>query len=167
MPATKLASIETEMTPAKKALHTAKWGRIMTKWLISRSSKDGVKWQVVSFNGPKGHESMGIVDMVAIRKKHGKPEAGSHRGDLFEIVLIQVKGGKSAFPSPTDVARLEEVRKYHNASKVVLAEWKKGEKLCCYLLPEIAVAVDAREVFGNVPSVKRISAEIAAEANAI
>jgi hypothetical protein len=166
MPATRIA-MKSEQTPAQKALHTAKWGRIMTKWLISRSSKDGVKWQVVSFNGAKGHESKGIVDMIAIRKNHRPPEEGKYRGDLFEIVLIQVKGGKSAFPSPTDVARLEEVRKHHNASKVVLAEWKKGERLCCHVLPEMTVAVDAKEVFGNVPSVRATSAEMAAAADAI
>jgi hypothetical protein len=45
-----------EQSPAQKALRTARWARIMTKWLISHSSKGGVKWQVVSFNGPAGQE---------------------------------------------------------------------------------------------------------------
>jgi hypothetical protein len=58
---------------ARKALRTAKWARIMTKWMITHSSKGGVKWQVVSFNGPQGQESYGIVDMIAIRKNHTKP----------------------------------------------------------------------------------------------
>jgi hypothetical protein len=133
-----------EQSPAQKALRTAKWARIMTKWLISHSSKDGVKWQVMSFNGPAGQESKGIVDMIAIRKKHGQSQNSSHRGDLFEIVLIQVKGGRAKFPSCDDIDRLVSVRDYHRADKVVLTEWKQGQKLCCYLLPNTTTAVPHR-----------------------
>ena len=148
-----------ELSPARKALRTAKWARIMTKWMISHSSKDGVKWQVVSFNGKAGQESKGIVDMIAIRKNHGVPDAGAHRGDLFEIILIQVKGGSAKFPSPVEIDRLLNVKNHHGADRVVLTEWKQGEKLCCYLLPDITKAVPASEVFGKVPSTKRVAAE--------
>ena len=78
----------------------------MTKWLISHSSKGGVKWQVISFNGKRGQESAGIVDMIAIRKSHRPSDLSDHRGDLFEIILIQVKGGSARFPSQEDVERL-------------------------------------------------------------
>lgn len=139
-----------EQSPARKALHTAKWARIMTKWLISHSSKAGVKWQVVSFNGPAGQESTGIVDMIAIRKSHRQSENSIQRGDLFEIILIQVKGGTAKFPSPAEIERLVSVKNHHRADKVVLAEWKRGEKLCCYLLPNTTKAVPASEIFGNV-----------------
>lgn len=168
MPVSKLslASAE-ELSPAFKALRTAKWARIMTKWLISHSSKGGVKWQVIDFNGPKGHESKGIVDLVAIRKDHALPSPGKYRGDLLEIVLVQVKGGSARFPSQADVNRLEEVRKYHGASKVVLTEWRKGERLCCYVLPKMSEVVDAKEIFGSVPSGKRVAAELAGDNNAI
>ena len=70
----------------------------MTKWLVTHSSKGGVKWKLVDFNGAKGQESKGIVDMIAIRKNHKAPEADFLRGDLFEIVLIQVKGGSAKAP---------------------------------------------------------------------
>lgn len=150
------------LSPAHKALHTAKWARVMTKWMISHSSKDGVKWQVVSFNGKAGQESKGIVDMIAIRKNHGKPEARKYRGDLFEIILIQVKGGSAKFPSLEEIKRLDEVREYHRADKVILTEWKKGEKLCCYLLPDTEIEVSASKIFGKVPTAKRVSAELTA-----
>ena len=155
-----------EQSPAQKALRTARWARIMTKWLISHSSKGGVKWQVVSFNGPAGQESAGIVDMIAIRKSHRPSESSVRRGDLFEIILIQVKGGTAKFPSPEDIARLVYVKDYHRADKVVLAEWKRRERMCCYLLPDTTNAVPAAEIFGNVPNTKRrsVKAQVATTA---
>ncbi|NPC56680.1 hypothetical protein [Caenimonas soli] len=148
-------------SPAQKALRTAKWARTMTKWLISHSSKGGVKWQVVNFNGKAGQESRGIVDMIAIRKNHAESAANRYRGDLFEIVLIQVKGGGARFPSPEDIDRLVCVKEHHHADKVVLAEWKRGEKLCCYLLPDTTNAVAASEIFGMPPSTTRLKAKAA------
>jgi len=156
---------QSTLTPAEKALRTAKWARIMTKWLITRSSKGGVKWQVVSFNGPAGQESKGVVDMIAIRKKHRSTE-GIPVGDLFEIVLVQVKGGNAKFPTARDVARLEAVRKHHRADRVVLTEWKQGRKLCCYLLPDMKTLVPASEVFGKTPSAKQVENELAAASSA-
>jgi hypothetical protein len=152
-----------EQSPARKALRTAKWARIMTKWLISHSSKGGVRWQIVSFNGPAGQESTGIVDMIAIRKSHRQSENSVHRGDLFEIILIQVKGGTAKFPSRVEIDRLVSVKNHHRADKVVLTEWKQGEKLCCYLLPDTTKAVPASEIFGNVPNTKRLPVEVLAE----
>jgi hypothetical protein len=131
----------------------------MTKWLISHSNKGGVKWQVVSFTGPAKQESTGIVDMIAIRKRHRQSENSVHRGDLFEIILIQVKGGTAKFPSPVEIDRLVRVKNHHRADKVVLAEWKLRKKLCCYLLPDTTKAVPASEIFGNVPNIKRLPVE--------
>jgi hypothetical protein len=51
------------------------------------------RWQLVGFPGPGGRESAGIVDLLAIRKNHTKPKSPFKRGDLFEIILIQIKGG--------------------------------------------------------------------------
>jgi hypothetical protein len=141
---------------AARALRTARWARIMTKWLISHSSKGGVKWQVATFTGKGGQESAGIVDMIAIRKRHGASDLSEHRGDLFEIILIQVKGGGARFPSQQDVERLVKVKQHHRADKVVLTEWKRGEKLCCYLLPDMVKPVPASEIFGKVPSETKI-----------
>jgi hypothetical protein len=148
---------------AHKALRTAKWARIMTKWMITRSSKGGVKWQVVSFNGANGQESSGIVDMIAIRKNHRRPAPGSFRGDLFEMVLVQVKGGRSKFPSQKDVDRLLAVQKHHSADKVVLTEWKEGKVLCCYVLPDMTTRVPASKVFGLMPSANAAAAHVADE----
>lgn len=97
--------------------------------------------------------------MIAIRKRHTESELSEHRGDLFEIVLIQVKGGGAKFPSPAEIKRLEKVKDHHRADKVVLTEWKQGEKLCCYLLPDTTTSVLASQIFGKVPSAKRFAAE--------
>jgi hypothetical protein len=148
---------------AQKALKTARWARIMTKWLIRHSSKGGVKWQLVDFNGKKGQESKGIVDLIAIRKDHKKPEKGGHRGDLFEIVLIQVKGGSANFPSADDLDRLRAVKQHHRAGKVVLAEWKQATKLCLYVLPNLKDPVDATKIFGKLPKITKDQAEAAAK----
>ncbi len=75
----------------------------MTKWSIAfdtggkrvgeKPVKAGRRWQLVAFNGPHGRESRGIVDFIAIRKDHREHgQAPFKRGDLFEIVLVQVKG---------------------------------------------------------------------------
>jgi hypothetical protein len=138
----------------------------MTKWLVSHSSKGGVKWQVVSFNGKSGQESKGIVDMIAIRKNHNASVVSKHRGDRFEIVLLQVKGGSAKFPSQEDVERLISVKEHHRADKVVLTEWKQGEKLCCYILPDMTNAVPASHIFGKVPNTKRVAVKVTSAATA-
>jgi hypothetical protein len=91
------------------AIRTAKWATIMTKWRIGfetrgrRLSKTGVKparrWQLVGFPGLAGRESAGIVDLIAIRKDHATVNGHFKRGDLFEIILIQIKGGGARCPT--------------------------------------------------------------------
>ena len=95
-------------TPTKKAARTAKWATTMTKWLVTRT-KSRTDWQLVEFPGPGGAESRGIVDMLAIRKDHRSPPSGPKRGDLFEIVLVQIKGGTARSPSRDDILRLRKV----------------------------------------------------------
>ena len=122
-----------------KVLRTEKWATTMTKWRIafevggrrlgSSTVKAKRRWQLVGFPGPAGRESAGIVDLIAIRKDHGTPDAGFERGDLFEIILIQVKGGSAPRPSPEDVNRLWAVAERYRAKAVMLAEWKKGGEL--------------------------------------
>jgi len=142
------AEVERRHEIAQKAIHTAKWARTMTKWLVTHSGKGGVKWRLVEFGGKRGHESKGIVDMIAIRKNHTTTEEAGHLGDLLEIVLIQVKGGSSPFPTALDVERLRLVKEHHRASKVVLAEWKKGSAPKCYVLPNLSSPVAASAIFG-------------------
>ena len=91
----------TAPTPVEKAADTAKWAKVMTKWLVTYSRKTGSRWEFADLVGPKKGESRGVVDLVAIRKAHRDPPVGLKRGDLFEIVLIQVKGGGAPRCRPT------------------------------------------------------------------
>lgn len=118
-----------EMSPGKKAHHTAKWARTMTKWLVTYSRRTGAQWNLVDFGGKAKAEARGIVDLIAIRKDHRHDVPGLKRGDLFEIVLIQTKGGSSPRPTSDDIARLRRVAKHHRAKAVILAEWRHAEKL--------------------------------------
>ena len=116
-----------------KAARTARWATTMTKWLVTRTNV-GTKWQLVEFAGPGGRESRGIVDVLAVRKDHSTPIDGLKRGDLFEIILIQVKGGTAPWPTLDDINRLRAVARHHRAKSVVLAEWKKGKQPTFYML---------------------------------
>ena len=117
------------MSPGKKAHHTAKWARTMTKWLVTCSRRTGAKWNLVDFGGKTKAEARGIVDMIAIRKDHRHDGPALKRGDLFETVLIQTKGGSAPRPTPDDVARLSRVAQHHRAKAVILAEWRRAKKL--------------------------------------
>lgn len=98
-----MATAKDSLSPTQKAARTAKWATTMTKWSIAfdtggktrrNDPKAGRRWQLVAFNGPHGGESRGIVDFTAIRKDHREHgQDPFKRGDLFEIVLVQVKGG--------------------------------------------------------------------------
>ena len=56
------------------------------------------------------------------------------RGDLFEIVLLQVKGGSAKWPSPEDRERLCAVKDAYEAKEVLLSEWKQGAKATLFRL---------------------------------
>ena len=146
------------------AIRTAKWATIMTKWRIGfetggrRLTKPGVdpvrRWQMVGFPGPAGRESAGIVDLIAVRKDHATANGVFKRGDLFEIVLIQIKGGGARRPSADDIRRLRAVAKRYGARDVALAEWVKGRRLNFYRLAKTSVdpktawkKVDPGEIF--------------------
>jgi hypothetical protein len=124
-----METMNDELLPWKKAHHTAKWARIMTKWLVTYSRRTGAKWTIVDFGGKTKAEARGIVDLMAIRKDHRQDKAGLKRGDLFEMVLIQTKGGSAARPTAEDIVRLAKVAKHHRAKAVILAEWRRGQKL--------------------------------------
>lgn len=121
-------------TPGEKAQHTAKWARTMTKWLITYSRRMGARWNLVEFGGRTRAEARGIIDLIAIRKDHRKDVSGLKRGDLLDIVLIQTKGGSAPRPTEEDRVRLSMVAEYHRAGAVVLAEWRRGEKLDLFKL---------------------------------
>lgn len=140
---------DADLSPGKKAHKTARWARIMTKWLITYTRRRGAKWNLVEFGGETGSESRGIVDLVAIRKDHKSIQKGVKRGDLFDIVLVQAKGGKAKGPSSADKNRLLRVATHHRARAVVLAEWKKGASPVFYrLVSQTWQQVDPIDIFG-------------------
>jgi hypothetical protein len=113
----------------KIAGHTARWAVTMTKVCIRQAIARAAwpHWHFLTFSGPEGGESRGVVDLVAIRKDHGQPYHGTKRGDCFQIILIQVKGGSAAKPTAEDAKRLRAVAHRHHACDVLLATWKKGK----------------------------------------
>jgi hypothetical protein len=113
----------------KVAAYTEKWAVTMTKVRIRQAvaSAPFPRWHLLTFAGPDGGESRGVVDMLAIRKDHSEPPSGAKRGDLFQLILIQVKGGYAAKPTAEDGTRLRIVAKRHGACAVLLATWKKGK----------------------------------------
>jgi hypothetical protein len=113
----------------KLAAYTERWAVTMTKVRIRQavSRAPFPRWHLLTFAGPDGGESRGVVDLIAIRKDHGTPHSGLKRGDAFQIILIQVKGGYAAKPTVKDAKRLRIVARRHCACGVLLAAWKKGK----------------------------------------
>jgi hypothetical protein len=97
----------------------------MTKVRI-RKVVSRTRWQLVTFLGKAGRESVGVVDLLAVRKHHGSPLAGTKRGDALDIILIQVKGGSAAMPTIEDGKRLKLVARHVHARHILLASWKRG-----------------------------------------
>lgn len=88
----------------------------------------------MDFGGKTKAEAHDIVDLIAIRKDHRHDGPGLKRGDLFDIILIQTKGGTSPRPTPNDISRVSRVARHHKAKAMVLAEWRRGEKLDLFRL---------------------------------
>jgi hypothetical protein len=133
---------------------TSRWAVTMTQVAIRRAIADKPypRWHFVKFDGKSGGESTGVVDLIAVRKDHGEPMAGTKRGDTLQIILIQVKGGSAAKPTTQDAARLRIVARRHGACGVLLATWKKGKAARFFSLhkrlPEWREVEDLRSVFG-------------------
>ena len=126
--------LERWQAPAAKAASTWKMANTLAKALAKRSSS---RWQFVDFLGPKGRESAGIVDMIAIRKASAAPnDPILKRYDLFEIYVIQVKGGSARLPSMEEVVRLSKVKEAYGAKGIILFQWQNGLKSGFYLLDE-------------------------------
>jgi len=121
----------------EKAQNTGKAAIEVTKWRINQLTSK-TKWQLVEFSGKRGHEAVGIVDLLAIRKDHVKTvkKVGLKSGDLFDMILIQVKGGGASWPSLNDIQRMQILARYYNADNVVLSNWK-NEQLSFYRLKDL------------------------------
>jgi len=112
----------------ERAQNTGKAALEVTKWRINQLTST-TKWKLVEFTGEKGHEAVGIVDLLAIRKNHVKAvkKEGLKPGDLFDMVLIQVKGGGALWPSQKDIKRMQILARYYTADNVVLSNLKDGQ----------------------------------------
>jgi hypothetical protein len=112
-------------TPAYiKALTTGRWAEIIFRALSSRVAK---RWRFVAFRGIAKGEWRGVVDVVAIRKDTSQPvDSRLKRGDLFDIILIQIKGGSARGPTQEDCARLRRVGDLYRARAIVQFQWRKG-----------------------------------------
>ncbi|HLY59363.1 MAG TPA: hypothetical protein VKV95_01210 [Terriglobia bacterium] len=120
----------------KEAGRSGKWAVTMAKVRIRQTvgKAPWPRWHLLTFTGPEGGEARGVVDMMAIRKDHGKPFPGTKRGDTFQIILIQVKGGSAARPTDDDRDRLRKVAQRHDACGILLATWKKGKSANFFFL---------------------------------
>jgi hypothetical protein len=110
----------------RKAAHTARRAVTMAKVRV-RQAMARTRWQLVTFCGVSGAESVGVVDLIAIRKDHGKPLPGTKRGDNFQIILIQVKGGSPLCQLPRTGTAYAPWLDVHRARGVLLAAWTKGK----------------------------------------
>jgi hypothetical protein len=121
-----------EMPAHVKAHATGRWAEIIFRALSSRVAD---RWRFVSFRGINKSEWRGVVDLVAIRKNSKEPSNGLlKRGDLFDIVLIQIKGGSARGPTQGDCRRLREVKRLYRAKDVVQFQWRKGESSKFFVL---------------------------------
>jgi hypothetical protein len=120
------ASTAAEPQAWEKAARTARWATTMTKVRIRRISAR-TRWQLVEFRGDTGGESVGIVDLLAVRKDHRGPQGAMRRGDALELIFIQVKGGTAAMPTADDWKPLRAVARRHRAKRLLLAIWQKGK----------------------------------------
>jgi hypothetical protein len=150
-PGEKAADTRRVTQNAKKAVTMAK---VRIRQAVAKAPWP--QWHLLTFGGRKGGESTGVVDMVAIRKDHRKPYPGTKRGDTFQIILIQTKGGSSARPTVKDGIRLRTVAQRHAACGILLAAWKKGKSAQFFSLSakagnaekEWTEVSDLAEIFG-------------------
>ena len=128
-----MATKAVSATPAHiKAHATGRWAETLFRALSTRVAD---RWKFVSFRGKNKAEWRGVVDLVAIRKSAAQPEGGLlKRGDLFDLVLIQLKGGSAPAPSEGDLLRLREVKRLYPAKAVVLFQWRKAESAEFFVL---------------------------------
>jgi len=115
-----------KLSPHEQAAKTDKWTEILFRALAARVSK---RWRFVSFRGAGGGEWKGVVDILAVRKDTSK---SSHEmlksGDLFDFVLVQMKGGSAKPPSAADIRRLQAVKSHYDARAIVLFFWNHKSK---------------------------------------
>jgi hypothetical protein len=118
--------VATIKTPAHVKAHTTgRWAETIFRALSSRIAN---RWKFVSFRGVGKGEWRGVVDLIAIRKNSKQPPGYIlKRGDLFDIILIQIKGGSAPAPTADDCRRIWKVKTVYHAKAVVQFHWRKGK----------------------------------------
>src|SRR5262245_6438873 len=102
---------ESKMPAYRRAANTDRWTEILFRALSNRVAK---RWRFVSFRGIGGGEWRGIVDVLAVRKDTSQSDHHLIKcGDLFEIVLVQMKGGSARAPTRADIERLRAVARHY------------------------------------------------------
>jgi hypothetical protein len=113
-----------KVSPWKKAANTDRWTEILFRALSNRVAK---RWRFISFRGTGGGEWRGVVDVLAVRKNTARSDHHLLKsGDLFDVILVQMKGGTGKGPTAGDIARLKAVSKHYGAKEIVLFSWKRG-----------------------------------------
>jgi hypothetical protein len=108
-------------------------------------------------HGPNKSESAGIVDVLLIRKDHRRLLKDLKRGDLFEIILLQIKGGKAPWPSREDIRRLRIVQAHYKARTILLARWEKGKTPDVYELKRaFRTQAASKDAWKLLPSLQQL-----------
>lgn len=139
---------KTKESPSQKARRIDQWTETLFKALSSRVAK---RWRFASFRGAGGGDWCGVVDVLAIRKDTATPgDPRLKRGDLFEMILVQMKGGSARMPSDLDKVRLQRVRRFYGAKEVVLFKWNHAARSCTFSTLEGTKwkASSAAKIFG-------------------
>jgi hypothetical protein len=134
--------------PYVTAQETDRWTEILFRALSNRVAD---RWRFVSFRGKGRGEWRGIVDVLAVRKNTSIPSNSVlKRGDLFDIILIQMKGGSARWPSVNERRRLRVVARYYRADEVVLFSWKRGRSTGLFTLSRTLdwEPTTSRKIFG-------------------
>ena len=116
----------------KKSFMSAKLATEATKLRILQidNKNEAPRTQFVEFTGPKGGESNGIVDLLAIKKNHDQEKTKNmdcNVNDLLDIIHIQVKGGSAGDPTKAAKKRMLIVSKYYNCRETLLSRWNPAK----------------------------------------
>ena len=120
--------IETSSKTPQKAYMSGKLAVEATKLRILEidREKQTPNSQFVEFRGEDDGESNGIVDLLSIKKDRdteSNKKQGLGKGDLLDIIHIQVKGGGSSLPTSNDIKRMQIVSKFYHCRETLLSEW--------------------------------------------
>ena len=150
---------------ADKAIYTDKWTQTMFN---HQTNKMAYRWKFQHFRGKKKRDSRGVVDVLAMRRNTADPKKPPlEANDLFEFILVQLKGGEAPMPLQKDLVRLWAVRDHYDAKDIVLFERRKSK--CTFsVLRKIGneefewVKSDRKSIFGksakSTKKVKRVGA---------